>query len=166
MEKGHMMVNGGVRWACKPGSVSQTSPEFGTSRDGDHLSSPSGACKGPESPLKRRDDVTIGVKRPTRGWAGRPISPYLALLQVGFDRRCVTAVGRELLPRVFTLIPICPEFGINRDGTVSVSLSVSSHPRTTGPWALPSTLPSGARTFLPDVCRSGHPAHPTPPLLL
>ncbi len=51
-----------------------------------------------------RDDVAIGVKRPTRGRAGRPWSPYLALLQVGFGRRCVAVDDRTLLPSDFTLI--------------------------------------------------------------
>lgn len=48
-------------------------------------------------------DVAIGVKQPTRGRAGHPLSPYSALLQVGFDRRCVAAVDRTLLPSDFAL---------------------------------------------------------------
>ena len=39
------------------------------------------------------------------GTGRAPMSPYLALLQVGFSRRCVTANGRTLLPSDFTLIP-------------------------------------------------------------
>ncbi len=69
-----------------------------------------------------RNDVAIEVKQPTRGRAGHPLSPYLALLQVGFSRRCVTAVGRTLLPSDFTLDP--PEAG----RYVSVPLSVSHDP--------------------------------------
>jgi len=63
-----------------------------------------------------RSDVTAAVKQPTRGRAGRL---NLALLQVGFSRRCVTADGRTLLPSDFTLIlPM-------REGRyVSVPLSV------------------------------------------
>ena len=49
------------------------------------------------------DDVAVGVKQPTRGRAGRPWSPYSALLQVGFGRRCVTTGDRTLLPSDFNL---------------------------------------------------------------
>ncbi len=51
-----------------------------------------------------RDDVSIEVERPTRGRAGHPWSPYLALLQVGFGRRYVSVDDRTLLPSDFTLI--------------------------------------------------------------
>jgi len=52
-----------------------------------------------------QDGVAAVVKQPTRGRAGRSLSLYSALLQVGFGRRCVTAVGRALLPPDFTLTP-------------------------------------------------------------
>ena len=52
-----------------------------------------------------RDDVAAVVLQPTRGRAGRSWSLYLALLQVGFDRRCVATAGRALLPPDFTLTP-------------------------------------------------------------
>ena len=98
----------------------------------------------------RRDGVATEVKRPTRGRAGRPQPPYLALLQVGFGRRCVTVDDRTLLPSDFTLILPSLE-----GRYVSVPLSVPrGSPDASGAsaeaWALPSTLPGGARTFLPD----------------
>ena len=61
---------------------------------GGHLSSP---------------DITIGIKRPTRGQARRLESPYLALLRMGFCRRCVATNGRALLPPDFTLARILPQ---------------------------------------------------------
>ena len=91
-----------------------------------------------------RNDVAIGVEQPTRGRAGHPWSPYLALLQVGFSRRYVTAVDRTLLPSDFTLVPIW----LGRYVSVPLSVPDSGYP-VIGAWELPSTLPSGARTFLP-----------------
>ena len=85
---------------CKPSSV----PRY--HQGGDHLSRP---------------DVTVGLKRPTRGQAGHLKSPYLALLQVRFTRRRRHRRGRELLPHDFTLTSI----GVNPSGRcVSVALSV------------------------------------------
>ena len=94
----------------------------------------------------KRNDVAIGVKQPTRGRAGHPWSPYLALLQVGFGRRCVTANGRTLLPSDFTLV--LPRL---EGRYVSVPLSVPHGGDAAGAWGLPSTPPGGARTFLPGV---------------
>ena len=102
--------------------------------------------------------VAAGVKQPTRERAGRPWFPYLALLQVGFGRRCVAALGRALLPPDFTLaatdrqppaVCFCATFRLL--GAVRF-----------GAWGLPSTLSGGARTFLPETVRSrgGHPAVP------
>ncbi len=85
--------------------------------------------------------------------AGRPLPCYLVLLRRGFARhRCRHRSG-ELLPHHFTLIPI------HRDG---MFLWHFPYPITyiTGPWALPSLLPGGARTFLPPIrSGSGHPVH-------
>ncbi len=67
--------------------------------DGDHLSSLPDVNRAP----LEAGDVTIEVEQPTRGRAGRPLSPYSALLQVGFGRCCVTADSRTLLPSDFTL---------------------------------------------------------------
>ena len=69
---------------------------------------------------RTQDDVAIGIKRPTRGRAGHPWSPYLALLQVGFSRRYVTVADRTLLPSDFTLTPTLS------GRYVSVPLSVPS----------------------------------------
>ena len=92
-----------------------------------------------------RNDVAIGVEQPTRGRAGHPWSPYLALLQVGFSRRYVTAVDRTLLPSDFTLVLPGLE---GRYVSVPLSVPDSGDPVIEA-WELPSTLPSGARTFLP-----------------
>ena len=79
------------------------------------------------------------------GTGRAPKSPYLALLQVGFSRRCVTADGRTLLPSDFTLIPA------SRDGMFLCHFPFPMQVLRTGigTWELPSTLPGGARTFLP-----------------
>jgi len=98
--------------------------------DGDHLSSPPASSRTAGS--QQRDDVAIGVQRPTRGWVGPSYSPYSALLQVGFDRRYVTADDRTLLPSDFNLTagpdpfpPASPTFwSKNRRRCVSVPLSV------------------------------------------
>ena len=104
--------------------------------------------KNPPGSRDEQDDVAVGVKQPTRGRAGHPWSPYLALLQVGFGRRCVTADDRTLLPSDFTLV-----FPLLEGRYVSVPLSVPHGGGTAaaGAWALPSTLPGGARTFLPGT---------------
>ncbi len=82
------------------------------------------------------------------GTGRAPKSPYLALLQVGFSRRCVTADGRTLLPSDFNLTPT------GRGGMFLCHFpSPGGVPMESEPppeaWALPSTLPRGARTFLP-----------------
>jgi len=112
-----------------------------TERGGNHLSSPPYSLRrgAPQSAIGGGDDVAIGVKQPTRGRAGHPWSPYLALLQVGFGRRCVTADDRTLLPSDFTLIRL----------RRTVCFCATFRPRFIGAWVLPSTLSSGARTFLP-----------------
>ena len=94
-----------------------------------------------------RGSVAAEVKRPTRGRAGHSWSPYLALLQVGFGRRCVAARGRTLLPPDFTLAD-APK---TRRRYVSVPLSVPGSVSRAGAWALPSTPSGGARTFLPEA---------------
>jgi len=75
----------GEKWAkqtCKPSSVPQQS------QGGDHPSSP---------------DVTIGVKRPTRGRARHPSPSYSVLLRVGFTQPTSHLAAGELLPHHFTL---------------------------------------------------------------
>ena len=104
---------GGVLQTCKPGSVF-----FPYGKNGDHLSSPTVSLAAGGSPL-------VAERRYRRGQAANPgtgrapKSPYLALLQVGFSRRCVTAVGRTLLPSDFTLI-----LPVKEGRYVSVPLSV------------------------------------------
>ncbi len=73
----------------------------------------------------------------------RRASFYLALLQVGFGRRRVTAVSRALLPPVFTLA--CARKASERLGPSAVS-SLCHYPSPRGitprnAWELPSTLP-------------------------
>ncbi len=94
------------------------------------------------------------------GTGRAPMSPYLALLQVGFSRRCVTANGRTLLPSDFTLIPT------SRDGMFLCHFPSSIQVEWTEieAWELPSTLPRGARTFLPpDKSRRRSPGLHDPP---
>ena len=114
----------GTRQTYKPSSVPRLN------RGGDHLSSP---------------DVTIGVKRPTRGnWPGVLMSSYLVLLRRGFAcHRCHHRSG-ELLPRHFTLTPI-------HRGGMFLWHFPAPIAYTIGAWALPSLLPGGARTFLPPI---------------
>ncbi len=146
-------ADGGVPQTCKPGSVF-----FLGRKNGDHLSSLSACNEADGNPL-------LAERRYRRGQAANPgtgrapMSPYSALLQVGVSRRCVTADGRTLLPSDFTLI-----LPFLEGRYVSVPLSV---PDDVGTWALPSTLPRGARTFLPPsfsgrtaVTRSALPSSP------
>ena len=98
------------------------------------------------------------VEQPTRGRAGHSWSLYLALLQVGFDRRCVTADGRALLPPDFTLAPD-PKGREAVCFCATFRLPLRIDPYTIA-WELPSTLPGGARTFLPfrqNGFGGGHP---------
>ena len=90
-----------------------------------------------------RDGVAAVVLQPTRGRAGRSWSLYLALLQVGFDRRCVATAGRALLPPDFTLTPRCKEsskryvsvpLSVFRAGLIPCeSLGVTQHPARRSP---------------------------------
>ena len=82
-------------------------------------------------------DVAAGVKQPTRERAGHPWFPYLALLQVGFGRRCVATRGRTLLPPDFTLA--ATQRGQRR--YVSVPLSVPRPPYGPRPGRYPAPCP-------------------------
>ena len=135
---------GGVLQTCKPGSVS-----FLFEKDGDHLSSPTiGYYAGGSPPLAERRYRRGQAANPGTGRA--PKSPYLALLQVGFSRRRVTASGRTLLPSDFTLAStsrggmfLCHfPFPINRD------LGVTQHPAQRSPDFPP---------FFPHEKNGGHP---------
>ncbi len=100
-----------------------------------------------------RNDVAIGVEQPTRGRAGHPWSPYLALLQVGFSRRYVTAVDRTLLPSDFTLVRqrrtvcFCATFRLPRGPFGHRrSLGVTQHPARRSPDFPPPRLVGAAVT--------------------
>jgi len=68
------------------------------------------------------------------------MSPYLALLQVRFTRPNVTAGA---VSSYLTISPL-PRFAVAHRGGVFLWHYLSGFPA----WALPSTLPGGARTFL------------------
>jgi len=88
--------------------LSQTLSRGGPSVDGGVLQT----YKPGSVPLPEGRAVTIYLAQP-------PAVKHLALLQVGFSRRCVTADGRTLLPSDFTLI-----LPIRGGRYVSVPLSV------------------------------------------
>jgi len=54
------------------------------------------------------------------------LSPYLALLQVGFDHRRVTTGGRELLPHVFNLILFKGRYGFCVTLRIPISLAIET----------------------------------------
>jgi len=84
--------------------------------------------------------VTHHLKQPTREIGPGPLSlPYLALLRAGFGRPAVHTTAGGLLPHHFTLAPM------NRGG-----MFLFHFPSGCPAWELPSALPGGARTFLPD----------------
>ena len=81
--------------------------------------------------------------------------PYSALLQVGFGRRGVAAYGRTLLPSDFTLAASsrrCSEKPLSHPQFELEAVCFCATfrlPTMPEAWELPSTLSSGARTFLP-----------------
>ena len=75
-----------------------------------------------------------------KGLGRAPLAPsYLALLRAGFGRPPVHTEAGGLLPHHFTLI--LP----GKDG-----MFLFHCPSGCPAWELPSALPGGARTFLPD----------------
>ena len=115
-----------VQQACKPGSVS-----FHRWKDGDHPSSP---------PVAGR------VMRPTRGSrTGRPAPPKAGALLFGlapggvYPNRTVTSTTVRSY-RTIAPLPSC-EGG----------MFLWHFPSPRGAWKLSSTLPGGARTFLPSA---------------
>ena len=82
-------------------------------------------------------------------WPGVHMPPYLVLLRTGFSQPAGHPAAGELLPHHFTLAPI------NRGG-----LFLWHFPWGYPPWALPSVLPGGVRTFLPPEA-GGHPVYLT-----
>src|SRR5438477_8506329 len=113
------------------GSVSRVlSPEHVTQGDG-HFS---------------RTPVTRRLERPyPRARTGRPIALLVGLAPGGVCRAdAVTRAAGELLPHRFTLtVPALSRASDRR------SAFCGTGPWGFPPWALPSTLPCGARTFLP-----------------
>ena len=96
--------------------------------------------------------VTHRLKRPTRGYrTGRPLaSPYLALLRVGFTE---PARSPGLLVRSYRTVSPLPRLS----GAVCFLWHFpEGHPW----WTLSTTLPCGARTFLPQTnAARGRAAH-------
>src|SRR5207302_4635286 len=81
--------------------------------------------------------------------------PYLALLRVGFAKPMRSPA--PLVSSYLTVSPLPPRHprGHRRDGGL---LSVALVRGVSPPWALPSTLPCGARTFLPPRHRGRRPS--------
>ena len=111
-------------------------PQTGTATI--HLARPA-----PRGRTRRRagDDVAVGVKRPTRGRAGRPCPPIWPCSGWGLT---AAASPRPAVSPYLTIAPLSHE--VRR--YVSVSLSVPADESDGEPWTLSSTLPGGARTFL------------------
>lgn len=87
------------------------------------------------------------------GRTGRPVAALFGFAPGGAClARTVARPAGELLPHPFTLTADSKKGG----GLLSVALA-RGHPR----WELPSTMPCGARTFLPTpLASSDHPARP------
>jgi hypothetical protein len=86
------------------------------------------------------------------GLGRAPLAPsYLALHRAGFSRRPIRIGPGGLLPHHFALI-------LPRKDGMFLCHFPSPATRATGAWVLPSALPGGARTFLPDQDRGGRPA--------
>ena len=148
--------DGGVPQTYKPGFVF-----FPKGKIGDHLSSPLSCLAAGESPL-------LAERRYRRGQAANPgtsrapMSPYLALLQVGFSRRCVTADGRTLLPSDFTLIPTSRDgmflchFPFPTPANRNRDLGVTQHPAQRSPDFPPSRQVGTAvtRSAWPSISNS------------
>ena len=125
---------------------------FRERKNGDHLSSPSVGGQAGGGPL-------LAERRCRRGQAANPgtsrapMSPYLALLQVGFSRRCVTADGRTLLPSDFTLTPT------GRGGMFLCHFpSPIPANRSSGPGRYPAPCPEEPGLSSPPTGRGG--GHP------
>jgi hypothetical protein len=112
----------------------------------------------PEAVTRFRDnghssslDVAIEVERPTREPGRAPHTfPYLVLLQVGFTK--LSRSPGRLVSSYLTLSPLPPPTYPKSAGAVSFLWHFPSRRRD---WALPSTLPCEARTFLSPAIRAG-----------
>ena len=109
-----------------------------SSVEGDHLS---------------RLPVAWHLQRPTRGRGGPPHPPSCSvLLRVGFAVPTSRLAAGELLPHRFTLTA--------RAASAAVYF-LWHFPSGRPHWALPSTLPYGARTFLRCGLSALHPRSPS-----
>jgi len=96
-----------------------------------------------------RAPVARRLQRPNPGAArATPLLPYLALLRVGFTE---PAWSPTLLVSSYLTVSPLP-FKERR------FLFCGTGPWGYPPWALPSTLPCGARTFLPPCCHDRRPS--------
>ena len=133
-------VNGGVLQTYKPGSVSLPEGRAVTI----YLAQPP-AVK-PAEVRFWRSGVTAAVKRPTRGRAGRLSPPIWPCSRWGL----AAAASPQTAGRSYR--PISPlSFPYGKDGMFLCHFPFPMTVRRTcvGTWELPSTLPRGARTFLP-----------------
>ena len=131
---------------CKPGSVTRgAAPQSGGTADGDHLSSPPKATWAVEHPRSAGRCYHRGpAANPGTGRA--PVVPLFDLAPGGVWPSLCHHRRPDALTVRFHPYP-------DKSGRyVSVPLSVPCGSwATTEAWELPSTLPSGARTFLPGV---------------
>ena len=127
------LLSGPAQQACRPSSVSP--PKAGTVIINLGRQLPAASSGQPE------------------GLGRAPFAPsYLALLRAGFRRPPAHAEAGGLLPHHFTLI--LP----TKDGVF-----LCHFPSGCPAWELPSALPGGARTFLPDYIEAiTQPAGPAP----
>ena len=97
-----------------------------------------------------RSDVTAAVKQPTRGRAGRLCPPIWPCSRWGL----AAATSPQTAGRSYR--PISPlSFPSGKDGMFLCHFPSPSGalPPSPDAWVLPSTLPRGARTFLPSSTR-------------
>ena len=133
-------LDGGVLQTYKPGSVSLPERRAVTI----YLAQP--LAVKPAEVRFWRSDVTAAVKQPTRGRAGRLSPPIWPCSRWGL----AAAASPQTAGRSYR--PISPlSFPCGKDGMFLCHFPFPIPVRRTciGTWELPSTLPKGARTFLP-----------------
>ena len=140
LSRGGPSVDGGVLQTYKPGSVPLPEGRAVTI----YLAQPP-AVK-PAEVRFWRSGVTAAVKRPTRGRAGRLSPPIWPCSRWGL----AAAASPQTAGRSYR--PISPlSFPYGEDGMFLCHFPFPMQVLRTGigTWELPSTLPRGARTFLP-----------------
>ena len=133
-------LDGGVLQTYKPGSVSLPEGRAVTI----YLAQP--LAVKPAEVRFWRSDVTAAVKQPTRGRAGRLSPPIWPCSRWGL----AAAASPQTAGRSYR--PISPlSFQCGKDGMFLCHFPFPMQVLRTGigTWELPSTLPRGARTFLP-----------------